>query len=111
MMHAVAGINVPSLGFEQPYLHLCLQYLVPLEVYSLCRVYVGVPHVLFAGLLAAAISNMDGVGGKPAWARVLCLEYLTFASLRHYLGVDFYSRGSGDHYRGMSLVLDNPRLS
>ncbi|KAK0188655.1 MFS general substrate transporter [Armillaria mellea] len=30
----------------------------------------------FGGLLAAAISNMDGVGGKPAWAWILILEGL-----------------------------------
>nr|GAT46679.1 predicted protein [Mycena chlorophos] len=28
----------------------------------------------FGGLLAAAISNMDGVGGKPAWAWIFFLE-------------------------------------
>ncbi|KAG7445010.1 MFS general substrate transporter [Guyanagaster necrorhizus] len=28
----------------------------------------------FGGLLAAAISNMDGVGGKPAWAWIFILE-------------------------------------
>ncbi|KAJ3827529.1 MFS general substrate transporter [Lentinula raphanica] len=30
----------------------------------------------FGGLLAAAISNMDGVGGKPAWAWIFILEGL-----------------------------------
>jgi len=30
----------------------------------------------FGGLLAAAISNMEGVGGKPAWAWVFILEGL-----------------------------------
>lgn len=34
-------------------------------------------HVLFVGgLLAAAISNMDGIGGKPAWAWIFILEGL-----------------------------------
>ncbi|THH08865.1 hypothetical protein EW145_g2424 [Phellinidium pouzarii] len=28
----------------------------------------------FGGLLAAAISNMDGIGGKPAWAWIFILE-------------------------------------
>lgn len=28
------------------------------------------------GLLAAAISNMDGIGGKPAWAWIFILEGL-----------------------------------
>ncbi|KAG6831616.1 hypothetical protein H0H87_004678 [Tephrocybe sp. NHM501043] len=30
----------------------------------------------FGGLLAAAISNMDGIGGKPAWAWIFILEGL-----------------------------------
>ncbi|KAK0202557.1 major facilitator superfamily domain-containing protein [Desarmillaria ectypa] len=30
----------------------------------------------FGGLLAAAISNLDGVGGKPAWAWIFILEGL-----------------------------------
>ncbi|KAJ7781975.1 MFS general substrate transporter [Mycena maculata] len=30
----------------------------------------------FGGLLAAAISNMDGVGGRPAWAWIFILEGL-----------------------------------
>ncbi|KAF9048333.1 MFS general substrate transporter [Hymenopellis radicata] len=30
----------------------------------------------FGGLLAAAIANMDGVGGKPAWAWIFILEGL-----------------------------------
>ncbi|KAI8985572.1 MFS general substrate transporter [Trametes punicea] len=30
----------------------------------------------FGGLLAAAISNMDGVGGKPAWAWIFIIEGL-----------------------------------
>ncbi|OBZ79581.1 hypothetical protein A0H81_00866 [Grifola frondosa] len=30
----------------------------------------------FSGLLAAAISNMDGVGGKPGWAWIFILEGL-----------------------------------
>ncbi|KAJ7117790.1 major facilitator superfamily domain-containing protein [Mycena epipterygia] len=30
----------------------------------------------FGGLLAAAISNMDGMGGKPAWAWIFILEGL-----------------------------------
>ncbi|THH26980.1 hypothetical protein EUX98_g7204 [Antrodiella citrinella] len=30
----------------------------------------------FGGLLSAAISNMDGVGGKPAWAWIFILEGL-----------------------------------
>jgi MFS family permease len=30
----------------------------------------------FGGLLAAAISNMDGVGGKPSWAWIFILEGL-----------------------------------
>ncbi|KAG8678498.1 hypothetical protein FRC08_017714, partial [Ceratobasidium sp. 394] len=30
----------------------------------------------FGGLLAAAISNMEGVGGKPAWAWIFILEGL-----------------------------------
>ncbi|KAI5118011.1 hypothetical protein M0805_008110 [Coniferiporia weirii] len=30
----------------------------------------------FGGLLAAAISNMDGLGGKPAWAWIFILEGL-----------------------------------
>lgn len=28
------------------------------------------------GLLAAAISNMDGVGGKPAWSWIFIIEGL-----------------------------------
>ena len=28
------------------------------------------------GLLAAAISNMDGIGGKPGWAWIFILEGL-----------------------------------
>ncbi len=33
----------------------------------------------FGGLLAAAIENMDGVGGKPGWAWIFILEgLLTF---------------------------------
>ena len=28
------------------------------------------------GLLAAAISNMDGIGGKPGWAWIFVLEGL-----------------------------------
>jgi len=30
----------------------------------------------FGGLLAAAIANMDGVGGKPGWAWIFILEGL-----------------------------------
>jgi len=30
----------------------------------------------FGGLLAAAISNMDGIGGKPAWAWIFIIEGL-----------------------------------
>jgi MFS family permease len=30
----------------------------------------------FGGLLAAAIVNMDGVGGKPGWAWIFILEGL-----------------------------------
>jgi MFS family permease len=30
----------------------------------------------FGGLLAAAISKMDGVGGKPGWAWIFILEGL-----------------------------------
>jgi len=32
---------------------------------------------LAGGLLAAAIHNMDGVGGKPGWAWIFILEGLT----------------------------------
>jgi MFS family permease len=28
----------------------------------------------FGGLLAAAISKMDGIGGKPAWAWIFIIE-------------------------------------
>jgi len=68
MMHDAAGISAPSLDFEQPYSLLWLQYPVHLEVYKLRHVFLdGVPHITLVGLLAAAISNMEGVGGKPAW--------------------------------------------
>ncbi|KAK0501550.1 MFS general substrate transporter [Armillaria luteobubalina] len=40
----------------------------------------------FGGLLAAAISNMDGIGGKPAWAWIFILEGLltVLAALASY---------------------------
>lgn len=31
---------------------------------------------ILGGLLAAAISNMDGIGGKPGWAWIFILEGL-----------------------------------
>lgn len=33
-------------------------------------------HMLVGGLLAAAISNMDGVAGKPGWSWIFILEGL-----------------------------------
>lgn len=33
-------------------------------------------HVFQGGLLAAAIHNMDGIGGKPGWAWIFILEGL-----------------------------------
>ena len=31
---------------------------------------------MIGGLLAAAIANMDGIGGKPAWAWIFIIEGL-----------------------------------
>jgi hypothetical protein len=31
----------------------------------------------FSGLLAAAIENMDGIGGKPGWAWIFLLACFT----------------------------------
>lgn len=51
-----------------------------------------------SGLLAAAIENMDGIGGKPGWAWIfilVCLRLLpSVKTLNHfYLGRNvFYSR-------------------
>ncbi|EGN96864.1 hypothetical protein SERLA73DRAFT_170229 [Serpula lacrymans var. lacrymans S7.3] len=46
----------------------------------------------FGGLLAAAISKMDGVGGKPAWAWIFILEGLATViagALSFWIIVDF----------------------
>ncbi|KAK0489179.1 hypothetical protein IW261DRAFT_401231 [Armillaria novae-zelandiae] len=47
----------------------------------------------FGGLLAAAISNMDGIGGKPAWA------------------LDLHPRRPPHGRCSTRFILDNPRLS
>ncbi|KAL5520836.1 hypothetical protein ACEPAF_2839 [Sanghuangporus sanghuang] len=46
----------------------------------------------FGGLLAAAISNMDGVGGKPAWAWIFILEGLVtvIAGIASYFIIQDY---------------------
>ncbi|KAH7921228.1 MFS general substrate transporter [Leucogyrophana mollusca] len=46
----------------------------------------------FGGLLAAAISNLDGVGGKPAWAWIFILEGLATViagAISFWIIVDF----------------------
>lgn len=45
----------------------CQDYLAP---------YACVEVMITGGLLAAAISNMDGIGGKPGWAWIFILEGL-----------------------------------
>ncbi len=39
-----------------------------------CSVIEVLINYIQGGLLAAAISNMDGVGGKPGWAWIFILE-------------------------------------
>jgi len=34
---------------------------------------------VFSGLLAAAIQNMDGIGGRPGWAWIFILVCITIA--------------------------------
>lgn len=61
----------------------------------------------FGGLLAAAISNMNGVGGKPGWVRIL-----NILSLQNYfeplsrLGMDIHSGRTGDSTRRIRIILD-----
>ncbi|KAJ7917520.1 major facilitator superfamily domain-containing protein [Mycena leptocephala] len=47
-------------------------HLDPHRIATMCHTLAGA----FGGLLAAAISNMDGIGGKPAWAWIFIIEGL-----------------------------------
>ena len=64
------------MAFVLPYFFPRLPYLARSEV---CSPYVVLPHAkrviyLFSPAYQAAISNMDGVGGKPGWAWIFILE-------------------------------------
>jgi hypothetical protein len=48
--------------------------------------------------LAAAISKMHGVGGKPAWVRFINPEIFTFHLTSFSTGLDFHPRSKDDPF-------------
>ena len=97
-------------------LSICPRHRCVMKCWVRCFWYWILPQLsgAFSGLLAAAIENMNGIGGRPGWAWILIL--VRFGNICHFIAMLNYYHigrivfGSRWHYLFLPSTFYTPRF-